>query len=627
MPIKEDFENLNGMIQNMDSQLEVLEDVANSTVTELYELDEKIKPIIRNMADEDIDNMTEDSVIDYLVKGFSGGSENTNITNLRRLHQETAEYKDKPFVDYAKVVFHEIKTTLMDVDKMKYEKYRIVESANKASDNYFSYVNSEEYKKRKMDRIEELRSKLPQETNSYKKRKMEDMINAMETSENLSFLFTRLDAYGDKEARNIKDVFFDTDRSTLVMNKFSNRLPRYGYNKDIYRMFFNIEEKFLPEEYWDLNNIFLFHVMRFISFTDVNDKRDSLYVSSILIKLYNLLYHSYETDAQEKEFIEIIKKVDDFFMPYKEVFAEYNTTSPKHPKRVARDTEFDEKRRVMIIASLQNEGIEPDTNLSTEELRAMLQDVIDKKTKEIEDSIAEDERKESAEATDTNSEEASDYDSEFEELEEIESEDESEDEALVDENLPESENLEEELSDDELVETEIVDEEELSEEIDIDEIVDEDNDMIEDATDDSMIDVEIVEEDDGEDDVNYIEPESEETDGIDSEDVVESENLEEEISDDELVETESDDGAELPVEDATDDSMIVSRRFADIEDASKDPEEITIFKDKYGCYYVQDGDMYAYCDENDNVIERDINEETILQLLSAGAVEKTTVIV
>ena len=64
-------------------------------------------------------------------------------------------------------------------------------------------------------------------------------------------------------------------------------------------------------------------------------------------------------------------------------FEKYNTTSPLHPQRIQKDKEFEEKRRLMIIASLQNEGIEPDTSLETEELRKMLQDVIDKKSKDF----------------------------------------------------------------------------------------------------------------------------------------------------------------------------------------------------------------------------------------------------
>ena len=88
----------------------------------------------------------------------------------------------------------------------------------------------------------------------------------------------------------------------------------------------------------------------------------------------------------EDEFIDIIRKIDDYFMPYIDEFREKNVTSPNHPIRKKRDEEYDQKIRVMLIANLQNNGIDVDTNLSTEELRKMFDDVMNKKHDSIDES-------------------------------------------------------------------------------------------------------------------------------------------------------------------------------------------------------------------------------------------------
>lgn len=198
----------------------------------------------------------------------------------------------------------------------------------------------------------------------------------------MNFLFDRINKLGKKEINNILDVFFSNSRSILVIDKFKKKIKRLEFNPDIYKMFFNIEEKFLPEEYHDFNNLFLFHVMRFVSYADMDNKTDRLYVSSILSKLYNLLYHKFGSKEMEDEFIDLIKRFDDLFEDARDSFVEKNVTSPKHPERIKKEEEMEIKRRMMIISCLQNEGIEPDTTLSTEELREQLEKVIEKKQNE-----------------------------------------------------------------------------------------------------------------------------------------------------------------------------------------------------------------------------------------------------
>lgn len=375
MAIKEDLKSLNSMIQQMDEHLQTYEELIDTTVIDVYDLDKSIKDKIASMTNDEIDNITEEELISKLNEC---NTDDVNNYEALKYHHTAHAEEGETFLDYGKRVFKEIKESLNELETTKKEKENLVKEANKIADDYFTYVNSAEYKEKKKARLEEMKKQAAEETDIAKKRKIEKMLSDIEKSDSLQFLFDRVETLGNKEIENITNIFFNDTRSTLVMNKFVAKLPRYGYNKDNYKMFFNLEEKFLPEEYHDLNNVFLFHVMRFISYTDPDNKTDAMFVGSILVKLFNLLYHKFEND-DEKAFVNIIKRFDDYFMDNIERFKKYNTTSPNHPERIKRDKEYEEKYRLMVITSLQNEGIDVDTTLSTEELRHQLQEIIDKK--------------------------------------------------------------------------------------------------------------------------------------------------------------------------------------------------------------------------------------------------------
>lgn len=583
MSIKEDFKNLNAMVQTMDSQMGMLEELNNTTITDVYGLDIKMKDVISNLSVEEIDNMTEDDALDYLTEGFTSEGDNTNISSLEELQMENDTYKNEPFVSYVKYVFTEIKNGEIEMQKLRDEKDKLLKEVSDISDNYFNYVNSAEYKEKKLKRIEEMRKQADNEENLYKKNKIIKMLTAMEKSENLQFLFDRVESLGDKEVENIKNTFFDNKKSTLIMEKFSAKLPKFGYNTEIYKKFFNLEEKFLPEEYYKFNNVFLFHVMRFISYADINSKEDNLYVSSLLIKLYNLLYHRYESQEMEDEIVNVIKRFDDYFKPYADHFEKYNTTSPLHPQRIQKDKEFEEKRRLMIIASLQNEGIEPDTSLETEELRKMLQDVIDKKSNEsvgVQEFIEPD-------------------------IVEVKSDDTNE---TVSEDVEKEENVRKSSIDDMDV-VNVMDQVSTAEDmhkvletLDNSEEVEDFEDFLSDISESLHNEMDIKED-------------------LDLHELTNSESIEVTV-----------DAVDTPVEDS---SFVVKRQSNETDVIThpvveKDVEETTeteveIYKDMYNCYYIEDNGTYAYLDENNEIIEEGIKEDTILQLLSTNSIRKEIV--
>lgn len=376
MNIKDDFNELRSTAHMMNEQLQILDNLVTTEITSIYGLDNRIRPALEKIHFSKIPEMTDEEVETFLKEN---GDEDSNIEALKKA-QETAkeEWVDKPFYDFCRHALSSIKESLINIKKLERDRDTLSTNMKEIEDNYFNYVNTKEYKENKLKKIEEMEKEAENETDSVKKGQILRNLEYMKNAETLKFLTEYTDEKGQRAVDNIADVYFNHQRSSLVMKKFAVRIPKLGYNKDIYKFFFNLEENFLPEEYHAFNNLFLFHVMRTISFMDVDSKRDNLYASAILVKLYNLVYHKFGNQESEDEFVEFIRKFDDLFMEkWKDKFEADNVTNPKHPERIKKDEEAAKRKRMMTIAELKNRGIEPDTSLDTDTLTNQLKDAIE----------------------------------------------------------------------------------------------------------------------------------------------------------------------------------------------------------------------------------------------------------
>lgn len=374
MSVSEDYKNLNGMIKDMESSIKTLTIMADATIQGLYDLPDSVKTTVANMTDDEVSTLTEEKFTSLL------NDNKCSIDDFKKTWKDINPDKpDEAMMETVISMFKSYKSSLKEIEGFEKQKNQIKSELKQATDNWFEYVNSAEYKSKKLQRLQELEERVESEKNPTEKRKIQKMIKTMKDAETLDFLFERLEKAPQKESANIKNIYLnDNKRSQMIIDKFKSRLPKYGYNPVMYKMFFNIEEKFLPEEYHDFNNLFLFCVMRYISFSDPYDKYDSMLVSSLLMKLYNLLYHKFETNDNEEEFVNIVKRMLDYFKPYEKEFKEKNITSPKHPRRIARQAEQEAKERCVLINRLIDLGIDPDTNMSTQELRDKLEAALNK---------------------------------------------------------------------------------------------------------------------------------------------------------------------------------------------------------------------------------------------------------
>lgn len=408
MPIKDDIKTVKEMLSMADTAIETANSLLSNKISS-YGLNDLIIQRLNIPNTKEISEYT-DNDIDKILISIDANKEETYIDALRKSYEElpnnNPDSEDyKTFYDYKKEIFLDIKRDLVNIRDIYKEKESLIAEINKISEDYFNYKHSDEYKEKRNAYIEKLKQDIEATSDSSEKKKLTKMLDALTNEESIDFLFERVNKLGDKEIKNIKDIFFNNKRSELVMDRFRSRLPRFGYSKDIYKIFFNIEEKFLPEEYHVYNNIFLFHVTRYIAYINPENKVDSLHASIILSKLYNLIYHKFSSEELENEFINKIKEFDDRFKEYKDYFEENNVTAPSHPSRKEKDKEYDERKRMLIITSLQNAGMEDiDTTMETDELENLLleytkphEEIVDKVEEVSEEEVTEESTEKEAE--------------------------------------------------------------------------------------------------------------------------------------------------------------------------------------------------------------------------------------
>ena len=226
-------------------------------------------------------------------------------------------------------------------------------------------MSSDKVKAARMKRLEAMRKALELESDPYQIKKIKDMIDAMEASMNFSFLQTRFEKYGQKEINNIKEGYFDDKRGSYIITRYKDKIRRFGFNPEVYKYFFNIEENFLAKKYSPFNNLFLFIYMRMVAYADINSKTDNLLVHSITGALANLIYHKFNSTENEQYFLQVVSEILDRFESDRDYFIENNTTYEEHPARKEAELKHEEKRRRSLIKKmddLQIKGYNPEAS-------------------------------------------------------------------------------------------------------------------------------------------------------------------------------------------------------------------------------------------------------------------------
>ena len=251
-------------------------------------------------------------------------------------------------------------------------KNEIDKELQNAISDYNSYLSSDEMKKREEEQLKELQEKAELEEDPIKKAAYKKKLDIIESSRTFDFIYERMESLQSKEIDNIITAFFDKRRSNYIIDRYSKRIKKLGLNSEIYKNLLDIESLFLSEEYYPFNNLFLFIMLRFIAYADVYSDKDSLYCQSILVNVSKLKYHKFESNSDKQLMIALIRKVDDYFMDYKDIFIEKNITNPLSEYRINAEKERTEKSIQNLREFMSEYELEYDENLSFNENATIL---------------------------------------------------------------------------------------------------------------------------------------------------------------------------------------------------------------------------------------------------------------
>jgi hypothetical protein len=303
-------------------------------VKNTYGLKPDVLDMILPYNKDDIPNLDSEVIRDFLNKYILDETD-TRYTEMlgEGLVQVMTEVKDASLV---------ILSTKKEADEIK-------ESSADVLKEYFNYMSSDRVKKSREKRLETMKKALELETNEVEKKKIQKMINTIESTLNFSFIKDRFEEYGEKELESIRYGYFTMKSGSYIIERFKNRIYKFGYNDNIYKMFFNIEENFLPKKYSPFNNLFLFIYMRFVAYADPYNKNEKMMVQALTGAMANLIYHKFDSLEGEQYFIHVITDVLDLFVnnenfDYTEYFKNHNTTYEDHPARKELEATHDSRR-------------------------------------------------------------------------------------------------------------------------------------------------------------------------------------------------------------------------------------------------------------------------------------------
>lgn len=288
-----------------------------------------------------------------------------------------------------------LKTDIDELEKSKKEVEKLQEKVDDVTNEYQNFMCSEEYDNAQRNKIEKLRVQLDEQKKKNNKtfserqenRIIEKKIKELESILDNSYILTRFEKMGEKEVQNIVSTYFDSKRSTYIIDKFKTKIVTIGFKPEIYRFFFNIEENYLDEEYHVYNNLFLFIAMRFIGYSNLSSSAEKAYCRDLISSLSKLIYEKY-SDVQKEKFLSVIKRILDNFKPYYDKFDKENIVHPKHPRRIQKNKEQLEEFRNIAITTIQSKGKEiPDdiNEYSSEKLHEWYKEMLDAIEKEKEE--------------------------------------------------------------------------------------------------------------------------------------------------------------------------------------------------------------------------------------------------
>lgn len=336
-----DIRDLQESLSMMNSMIESAKDMF-STEADLNGVKPEIYKSLIDITEEELEKYS-DAQIETLYLSFS----------------------NKTKTDFTK---EEIREGLINLKKSADELRDIVNQSedlkkeiDKEVKKYSEYVLSPEYTKKYERRIENLKEKLKYTEDEEERKKLSNSLEILTNTKTLDFLFTRFKKYSEKETKNIVEAFFSSSKSAYILKRFRENSKKLHLDSNLYARFLHLEEKYLPENYHEFNNLFMFIIIRMIAYMDKNDRSDILYVGSIIQQLTKLYRDKFDEENKTK-FIVTIENVLNYFMSYSDTFKKDNESYKLHPFRIEHEKRLKEmaeaKKKEEEIMNQDTEGKE-----------------------------------------------------------------------------------------------------------------------------------------------------------------------------------------------------------------------------------------------------------------------------
>lgn len=259
-------------------------------------LHDKLQTLTKNISDMSLEELKEFNKID---------DENTLIEEPNMDDDTLKEYMQGVF-EYMKSSDNfntEIDGLLKEYDHIQEEMNRIVEESieEQAQGDVIKYLR---------DTITKLLNIAKENDNKESITKFETMQLAFDDSFKLNRIF---DLYKRIGVGNTK--IESEKKAGYIYNRYKDKMRQLGLKNDLVYLS-NLENKFLPEEYHDRNNLFVFIIMKYISKLSIvnglDKNNDIVFASQITTNLF-LLFKNKLKDEDKELLLTNIKRVLDLF--------------------------------------------------------------------------------------------------------------------------------------------------------------------------------------------------------------------------------------------------------------------------------------------------------------------------
>lgn len=259
-------------------------------------LHDKIQTLTKNISDMSLEELREFNKID---------DENTLIEEPNMDDDTLKEYMQGVF-EYMKSSDNfntEIDGLLKEYDHIQEEMNRIVEESieEQAQGDVIKYLR---------DTINKLLNIAKENDNKESITKFETMQLAFDDSFKLNRIF---DLYKRIGVGNTK--IESEKKAGYIYNRYKDKMRQLELKNDLIYLS-NLENKFLPEEYHDRNNLFVFIIMKYISKLSIvkglDKNNDIVFASQITTNLF-LLFKNKLKDEDKELLLTNIKRVLDLF--------------------------------------------------------------------------------------------------------------------------------------------------------------------------------------------------------------------------------------------------------------------------------------------------------------------------